>query len=172
MERTYFDCEALLNSAKLPLKVIEHCRAVAELSYKIAVIMNGKGCRLDPELCRRAGLLHDICRIEKDHDVRAYELLIREGYLREAEITLSHMGKYISADNISEKEIVYLADKLIMGTSVVTLNQRFETALEKYGRDSEAEREIQKKYALALSVKQSFDKILENDLYKVIRGIN
>jgi DNA polymerase III delta prime subunit len=69
--------------------------------------------------------LHDICRIEKDHDVRAYELLIREGYLREAEITLSHMGKYISADNISEKEIVYLADKLIMGTSVVTLNQRF-----------------------------------------------
>jgi HD superfamily phosphodiesterase len=48
MEITYFDCEALLNSAKLPLKVIEHCRAVAELSYKIAVIMNGKGLQTRP----------------------------------------------------------------------------------------------------------------------------
>ena len=57
MDITYTSCESLLNKAKLPVKIVEHSKAVAALSYKIAELLNSKGCFLDIQLCRRAGLL-------------------------------------------------------------------------------------------------------------------
>jgi putative nucleotidyltransferase with HDIG domain len=158
----------LLDKAELPQNIVEHCIAVAALSHKLAALLNKKGCFLDAELCRRAGLLHDICRQESEHDLKGYELLLQEGLFKEADITRSHMGRDISADKITENEVVFLADKLMLGTDTVTLNQRFDRALYKYGHDRNAERDINEKYNCALAVKKLFDKVLQADLYNLI----
>ena len=78
------------------------------------------------------------------------------------------MGRDITAEKITEREVVYLADKLIIGTDIVTLNQRYDKALERYGHDLTAERDIKERYNCALAVKELFDQILHEDLYKLI----
>jgi uncharacterized domain HDIG len=171
----YVKCEELLQAADLPERVKEHCRAVSKISVDIAEALNKKGCELDAQLCGRAGLLHDISRTEDDHDEKGRAFLERQGLVREAEITGAHLGKGINFNVsfdidhniISENEVVYLADKLVMGAKRVTLQQRFESALKRYGNDPEAESAIREKYKQALSVQSRVEHILNVKLNSI-----
>ncbi len=167
-EITLIECEKLLREAGLPEKIREHCRAVSELAGKIADALNERGRALDAALCRRAGLLHDICRTEPDHDGRGGAYLEALGLCKEAEITRAHMGGGLcpgaDPEAVSEKEIVFLADKLVSGAGRVTLEKRFEAALERYGGDAEAGGAIAEKYAQALSVQNKVEAALNKKL--------
>jgi molybdenum cofactor cytidylyltransferase len=162
--KTISQCELLLQSAVLPDKVKEHCRAVAEVSVKIAQALNKKGWCIDTGLCLRAGLLHDICRTESEHDEKGWAYLKELGFVEEAEIIKTHMGRELkfieNSSIISEHEVVYIADKLITGSKRCTLEQRFESALIKYGNDTETAKEINEKYALALAVSKKIEDII------------
>ena len=51
---------------------------------------------------------------------------------------------------IGERELVHLADKLVRGSRLVRLEDRFEEKLALYGNDPEAVRAIHDRYQLAL----------------------
>ena len=132
-------CLELLENSGQPQHVIDHCKAVAEISYKLAVALNEKGFSLDAELCRRGGLLHDIRRTEHFHSFRGLLYIIEQGGLRpEALIVGAHMGEYIDTDRIAEKEIVYMADKITKGTGRVSVEERYARSIEKFRGTEEA----------------------------------
>jgi molybdenum cofactor cytidylyltransferase len=79
---------------------------------------------LNKNLIQAAALLHDIKRMEKNHAKAGSRLLANLGFEQVAGIVAEHMTlrpeNLISEDLITEKEIVYFADKICNGTQVET----------------------------------------------------
>ena len=89
------------------------------------------GACLDVELCRSAGYLHDLCRLEPHHERAAEELLRKKGYNALAEAVGTHGGFDREPESICcEPAIVFLADKLIREDRRVTPEERYRKALE------------------------------------------
>lgn len=128
-------CLEILENCGQPPQVIDHCRAVAEVSYGLAAALNARGLCLDAELCRRGGLLHDIRRTEKFHSIRGMLALFELGLREEGRIVGAHMGDFIDTDRIAEKEVVYIADKITKGTGRVSVEERYARSLEKFRGD-------------------------------------
>lgn len=115
-----------------PEPVIAHCRAVAEKAEKLARQLAESGCSLNSNLIFSAALLHDIARAEPDHPARGADWLTREGYEAVAEIIAAHHELDEQDDGpVTEKTVVYAADKLICGDSEISLEERFAKSLAK-----------------------------------------
>lgn len=117
----------MLNRMGTPEPVRAHCRAVAERAAELA---RHSPEPVDEGFLDCACLLHDLCRAEgREHPRRAAAALAAAGYPELAEIVRQHhdLGPISSA----EAQLLYLADKLVMGIRPVTLKERFETAREK-----------------------------------------
>ena len=121
------ELQAMLNRMGTPESVRAHCRAVAE---RAAVLAGQSPESVDLELLECACLLHDLCRAEgRNHPQRAAEVLAEAGYPELAEIVRQHHD--LGPTSSAEAQLLYLADKLVMGIRPVTLKERFETAREK-----------------------------------------
>ena len=118
-------CEALFSECKTPEKVKSHCRAVAEKAMELCGNLEERGIRLNRKAVYTGALMHDIKRTEKDHAAKAAVFLLQHGYASLAAIVGDHMVLPKCEERISEKSIVFLADKLIKGTREVTLEERY-----------------------------------------------
>lgn len=136
--------------------IIQHCRAVARKALEIANALAMKGHSLNPELICSAALLHDIARGFPDHAAMAAQWVSREGYPNVAEVIAAHHDLNESEnDSVSEKTVVFLADKLISETKEVTLEKRFaDSALKCHGPEAKAAHQRQYEQA-----KRSYDRI-------------
>lgn len=118
-------CEALFSECETPEKVRNHCRAVAEKAMELCDILEEKNIRLNRKAIYAGALLHDIKRTEKDHAAKAAVFLLNRGYASLAAIVGDHMVLPPCEEGLSEKGIVFLADKLIKGTHEVSLEERY-----------------------------------------------
>jgi CTP:molybdopterin cytidylyltransferase MocA len=174
--------DALLASFETPQHIREHGRAVGALAARMARHLNSRGFGLDSELCRSAGELHDMNRLQKHHAKVAAEHLRARGYEAVAKVvgdhhtmtgdsddpreprstsvgyrdarSTGHTGRdapstgYTTSTGYSESLIVFLADKLVKETRLVTLDERYAPALERFpettavGRRIRLDREI------------------------------
>lgn len=118
---------ALYERHKTPENVRQHCRAVSEKAEELISRLpgGGGGGRL-----RAAALLHDLCRTERNHAYEAAGCLRENGYPVIAEMIERHhdLG-YTGA--FGDRELLYLADKLVSGTQSVTISERFARSAEK-----------------------------------------
>ncbi len=144
------DALRILAHAGCSEEVVEHCRSVAHLAYKIAQTCNSKGKKVDVRLVRVGGLLHDLGRARThtvDHGLVGAEIA-RELQLPESLILIieRHVGSGISTSEARrlgfpsrslvpqtiEERIVAYADKLTRKSQRLTI----EAALEQFNRDS------------------------------------
>ncbi|MBU1342599.1 MAG: NTP transferase domain-containing protein [Proteobacteria bacterium] len=153
-----------------------HLTRVAETALKLGhAVERGEGgidktykkSRLNLDLIQAAALLHDIKRKEKNHAQAGSRLLKALGFPQVADIVAEHMT--IQPGNlITEKEIVYLADKLCHGNRVEPdYTKRFK---EKIKQAPDAEIRIFRRYKAAKQIQacieaatgQSIRTILQN----------
>jgi putative nucleotidyltransferase with HDIG domain len=128
--------------------VIDHCRAVARKAEEIAAPLIIRGCALDRKLIRAGALLHDIARSQPFHARTGADWLTAEGYPKIAKIIAEHEN-LPEPVRLDESSVVYLADKLIINTEEVPLEERFARSLEKC-RDEAAILAHEKRRRLAL----------------------
>ena len=115
------ECQELLKRYGTPAEVVAHCEAVSRKSQEIAdsICFN---CKLDRELVRSAAMLHDIAKTKKDHADTGADFLAACGYPGIADVVRSHHClKKEDLETVTEKSIVFYADKLIDGAVEVTL---------------------------------------------------
>ncbi|MDR3763895.1 MAG: NTP transferase domain-containing protein [Acidobacteriota bacterium] len=147
------ECEALLSYYQPEKRVIQHCRAVGDAAFRLAIGAADGGAEVDPELARAGGLLHDLARGTKDHAESAASLLRYLEFLEVADIAAVHHDYPVDGCVLSEAAIVYLADKLIGGEKYIGLEQRFARTMERF-RDNPAALEaasIRKKNAESIA---------------------
>lgn len=124
----------------LPEKALSHGKAVGEVAFSFAKALRSDTC--NPELARVGGLVHDFAKggnNSHDHERIGGSILTDLGLSKLAHIVASHRDQTIAdTDPLTEREIVYLADKYCMGSKFVPISERFGQKLQLYAHDAEA----------------------------------
>jgi broad specificity phosphatase PhoE len=122
-----FEREKLFQKYKTPLAVKAHCSAVSAKATALASQVMDVPVNI--ELLQAACDLHDMARdMGSGHALRGSELLLREGYPDVAKLVAAHHD--LPEDAGVEMQLLYLADKLVLGTENVSLEKRFAASLE------------------------------------------
>jgi molybdenum cofactor cytidylyltransferase len=151
---TEAECRVLMEGLEqLPAAVTAHCWSVALVAQRLAESLRGAGLDIDVELVRTAAVLHDIARTGKDHAFTGARLLECHGFTRLAPIVEAHMELAVDADApLDEIQVVYLADKLVVGAEVAGLERRFARKMEKYGQEPAVRAAIARRRESARSI--------------------
>jgi molybdenum cofactor cytidylyltransferase len=153
------ECRMMMAIQGLPKDVIRHCLTVAAVSRAVADALFTAGVRVDTRLVHAAAMVHDIAIKEKSHAVAGANMLVQWGFPKVADIVRAHMDIDVNEyDPVSEAEIVYLADKYIVGHRLADLEERFERKLKKYGQNPVAVEAIRGRKETALRIKTKIEK--------------
>jgi len=147
---------ALLEIHKAGARGLAHGRGVAEVALALARALNARGAHgagLDLELLEAAALAHDIAKGQAQHEQAGARLLADLGFTRTAEIVAVHRDiDPATVARPTERELVYLADKLVRGAQRVSVNRRFQEKLDRFAGDGEAVAAIRRRLGHALGM--------------------
>lgn len=156
------EADALLAVQHLPERGRAHCRAVGAVAAAFAALLNKARVQreqeplLDVALARVGGLLHDVCKGQHQHEQAAGQLFRAVGQARLAWLVESHRDISPAAHSpLTERELVYLADKYVQGSRPVSIQQRFQQKLNLYSHDAQACAAIQQRLDNALAMEAS-----------------
>jgi putative nucleotidyltransferase with HDIG domain len=133
----------LIRQYRVPQHIIRHSMMVRRVALAIATSLSRAGFCINHAAVDRASLLHDLCKMDSirsgnDHAHMAREVLRGLGYHTIGEIVGQHVR--LKTRDINEAMVVNYADKRVMHDRVVSLSQRFDDLMNRYGTD-EARRE-------------------------------
>ncbi len=137
-------------------KAMLHGLSVAQVAETLGLALNGCGGGLDADLLYNSALLHDIAKGRSRHEAVGAQLLRNFGLTRLADVVAQHRDcPPPKSANLSEKEVVYLADKLIRGQYRVSIQQRFNEKLELYSGNKSACRAARRRRDNALAIQDT-----------------
>ncbi len=156
---------ALLDLCKAGGRGHGHARGVADAALAMARALAARGADLDLELVESAALLHDIAKGQPGHERAGAELLRGLGFEPVARIVAAHRDiPPEDAPRLTERELVYLADKLVWGSTPVSVEERFQAKLDYYAHDPEACAGIRRRLAHALAMRGRVEKAAASPL--------
>jgi putative hydrolase of the HAD superfamily len=122
-------------------RLVNHSQAVAGAAFRMAYLLRQKGISVDPLLAHRGGLLHDLDKLssriqQRTHGELSDEILTGLGFPDLGEIARRHL---ISAALVSEsapitweQKLVFYADKIAEGDSLVSVSERLQALRSRY----------------------------------------
>lgn len=124
------------------------------------------------ERLKKAALVHDICRAQRNHAAVGAEVLRKEGYEEIAGLVAVHhsgelKAEHVEENKLSEEELLFYADKCIEEDQIVSVEDRFTKslarchspeALEAHDRQYRKTKEVERKIATIMADKGSGDK--------------
>jgi putative nucleotidyltransferase with HDIG domain len=130
---------------EMPPHIRNHSIMVEKIAAILTTALQEAGAALSLEKVRAGALMHDIAKSvcfgsREDHSAKGREICIRHGLDEIAEI----VGEHVRIKNlflegpVTEKEIVYYADKRVNHDAVVSLEERLEYLIERYGKGLES----------------------------------
>ncbi len=165
---TRAECEAILAAQFVELPQVRHSRKVAEMAERITLALKRSGLSLNLELVRAGALLHDLAKGQPDHAAVGASLLRSMDFPRIATVVGAHTELDYSGGSLDESAIVYLADKLVRGDSLVTLEQRFQPALARFSNDPQTLSAVRGRMATAKAVALAVESQLGAQLASVV----
>jgi putative nucleotidyltransferase with HDIG domain len=149
------ECLGLMKQYHMLSNIKDHSIVVAQVAEVITNGLMRAGHELSMETVIAGALLHDIGKTaclgnDDDHAAKGFEICLAHNLNSIADIIAEHviLKNYSAEKNFAEKEIVYYADKRVNHDQVVSLEERLEYILERYGMNNEIRcRAIKKNYA-------------------------
>ena len=162
------ECREIIKRCRVLSNTILHMKAVADTACSIGQLLIDRGEKIDMNLLYAAAAMHDIKRAEKDHPLKAHDFIDQLGYNEVSDIILEHMDlKDISRKRVSEKEILYLADKMVKENRIVGLDVRFEEALK--NSNIEVREKAEARFDNALKIMNKIEKIVGKPLQNIVQ---
>lgn len=137
-----------------------HSEKVFKTSLNINEILRKQGIELDINTIIAASLLHDIGKGYYNHAEIGAHWLKDMGYIQVSEIVKEHMSINTISEIPTEKEVVYLADKLVQDDYSITIEEKFNMRKGMFTEDKDAI------FAVEQREKQAFE------IYKMIFNNN
>jgi putative nucleotidyltransferase with HDIG domain len=171
------ECDELMAKYSMLPNIVDHSIQVMRVS--LAIIDNLKNdVFVNRDLVAAAALLHDITKtrsfITKErHDKSGGELLRELGFPRIAVIVEQH----VTIHNINlkgeleEREIVYYADKRVLHDTIVTIDERVNDIMQRYGTAEEIRKLILHNMIQVLTVERKIAGFMNIDIEQAIQGI-
>ncbi len=145
-------CEKIQEYFKLPDNIKSHCNKVAHVALDLCGMLSEKGISLNQGVVVAAGMLHDIAKGNSLHAKLGAVWLNDMGYDEIAKIVDEHMELKIIPDTPTEKEVVYLADKMVKGDKIVSIDERFSDKEKLYNHDENIIKTIKKRKEQAIKL--------------------
>jgi putative nucleotidyltransferase with HDIG domain len=156
-------CRCMMRQKAVTKPIISHCEAVRDKALTLCDALEQAGYILNKAVVWTAAYLHDIERGNRNHAESGGKLLRDAGYpLVAAAIETHHDLPSTSLNNITEATIVFLADKLVAGTTPVSLAERFRLSERKCKEDA-ARSAHQRRYLQAQQVYHMIKTAISND---------
>jgi putative nucleotidyltransferase with HDIG domain len=138
---TVEQCYRLMCDMKMMDHIVVHSMQVCRVSMFVAEKLNSNRNRFDHDLIQAAALLHDITKTrsfktEENHALTGGQFLAEQGYPEIGELVRQHvrLDDYTDPVVLGEAEIINYADKRVLHDRVVSLEERLDYILEKYGK--------------------------------------
>jgi uncharacterized protein len=168
------ECDELMEQYSMLPNIVEHSRQVMNVS--LAIIDNLKsGVTVNRNLVIAAALLHDITKTKslktREHHDKSGGALLRElGFRSVAEIVEQHviMQNVNLEGRFEEREIVYYADKRVLHDTIVTIAERVDDLIQRYGTTERIRNQILQNKIQALAVERKITGLMAIDLHCVI----
>ncbi len=157
---TAAECMAILKDrAFVSDTTASHCRTVANLAVYLGNHIVSGNSAIHLSRISSAALLHDVAKGRPDHARKGAALLSELGFPGIADIVASHMDIDFPEDApLTDREVVYLADKLVKGDKLVSLSARFDDKLARHGQDPDARSAILKRKADTMRIVRRLEK--------------
>jgi putative nucleotidyltransferase with HDIG domain len=138
------ECFELMERYSMLHNIRAHSIMVQKIATLLALRLREAGENLHIEVVTAGALMHDIGKSlclhsKEDHAAKGVEICL-ENHLEEiAGVVGEHirLKEFEKTAPISEREVVYYADKRVNHDSIVSLNERLEYLLIQYGRNQE-----------------------------------
>lgn len=157
-------CKQLWEDMRLSDNLKQHLTAVADLSVKIGTALNKKGFSLNLPLIEAAALLHDIKKGTPHHDAAGAKELETLGFAEISPIVKNHMRL---PDNfqpeITEFTVLFLADKLFIGSTPVTLEKRYAEKMLAFQGQPIVQQIIRSQLEMSLALEKQMKTVLNVD---------
>lgn len=170
------ECDALFRLRGVSDHIRDHCRAVARVAVALCGRLNARlddrpgAVRLDPGLVLGAALVHDIGKGTKRHEAAGAELLRAHGFSAAADIVAAHFDVDLPDDGpVTEKEVVFLADKLVRCHGPVPLEDRYLEKVAMYKHEAGAEEAILGRLGRARALMVRFDREMADSSERIAR---
>lgn len=171
------ECVELMIRYEMLPNIIEHSRKVMHVA--LAITDNLKdGVAVNRELVGAAALLHDITKTrslktKEPHDKSGGALLRNLGFTSIAGIVEQHviLRNFSLQESLEEREIIYYADKRVMHDKVVSLRERVQDLICRYGVTEEVKRHILQNEVQALCVERKIAGLMTVDIHCAIQGM-
>ncbi|MCX8043838.1 MAG: HDIG domain-containing protein [Desulfobacterota bacterium] len=153
------ECYALITAYRMLPHIQQHSQAVCAVAVCIARTLNTKGFHFNLAEVQAAALLHDITKTQslqtgEDHAMTGAELLASLGFHRIAHIVRQHINPDSSPDTISVEELISYADKRVLHDRPVSLRERFDYLLQRYGKTESAVHRINQAFRRTREIEQ------------------
>jgi len=170
------ECEALMVQYAMLPNIVDHSFQVMHVALAITDnLVDGVAINRDAVIA--GALLHDITKTRslqtKERHAATGGTLLRElGFPLIAEIVEQHVVIDLNPTGpIVEKEIVYYADKRVMHDKIVTLEERVQDLLIRYGKTEEIYNLILQNLQHVIPVEQKLNSFMKTDIHNVIKEI-
>jgi len=136
-------CIELLKENNVPKNVLAHSKKVTEFAVGLAKQLKANGIKVNIELVRAGALLHDLDKIytlkkKGRHGFLAEEILEGKGLHEIAVIARKHVLENVTELESIEEKLVFYADKRVIDNRIVSLKERLDFILKKYGTTEKA----------------------------------
>ena len=169
---TEAECRQLDVLYDVPEDVAVHCEAVAQVAGALCAAWNAArpDAPLDQGLAVAAARIHDLAKGLRGHEAEGAARLCEHGFPAAARLVEGHSDTAWSAgDPVTEREVVFLADKLVRGAAAVPLAGRYAAKLDAYGADPDARRAIQGRLERARAVLRAMDEATGASMERLAR---
>jgi molybdenum cofactor cytidylyltransferase len=149
-------------------QVMAHAETVADVAAAIGRALNRTGSSVNVSLIEAAGMLHDIAKGQSDHAQKGADLIAAKGFTKVAEVVGQHMDLIFDPfEGIHAAEVVFLADKMVSGSEIVSLEKRLQGKKEQFAEDAEALKMMSFRMEQAIRIRQSIEKMIGEPFEKL-----
>lgn len=138
------ECISLMNAYGMLDNIKAHSLKVEQVANVLAVGIKKAGISISLEKVSAGALMHDIGKTiclgsKENHAEKGKEICLENNFIEIAGIVEEHirLKDYNPDEEISEKEIIYYADKRVNHNEVVSLEKRLEYLLERYAKNDD-----------------------------------
>ncbi len=164
------ECRVLMTRVvAVPDTVWRHCQAVAQVAMALTAAVNRCGAGIDADLVHAAALVHDVAKTLKRHAVVGAGLLEDLGFPDMAAVVRVHIDIDTDPEQaLDEAQIVYLADKLIRGDRLASLDERMARKMAKHGADKAARAAITRRIQTARWIMEKVERLAGRKVEEIV----
>jgi putative nucleotidyltransferase with HDIG domain len=144
------ECYQLIREMEMMEHIVAHSVQVCRVAMLLTDHLGACNLDLNRKLIQASALLHDITKTRsfntgENHALTGEDHLSGLGYPEVGRIVGQHvrLNSYFASDTPDEAEIVNYADKRVLHDAIVSLEERMDYILQRYGKEPEHRRRLQ-----------------------------